>query len=114
MIEAAGLCVWVKQRLPIIMQAGVAAKDLRRWCGPLNSDSRDDMSTGPRILFTCGREAKYVRNLLIRRALRQQFDVFEVTDDTPGSLLWRHLRLLPRLLRALRRQHDLVFVGFYG
>ncbi len=70
--------------------------------------------TRPRILFTCGNEAAYVRNLLVRRALRQQFDVVEVTDDQPGSLLVRNLRLLPRLLRALRTPHDLVFAGFYG
>jgi glycosyltransferase involved in cell wall biosynthesis len=70
--------------------------------------------TRPRILFTCGNEAAYVRNLLVRRALHQQFEVMEVTDDRPGSLLVRNLRLLPRLLRALRTPHDLVFAGFYG
>jgi glycosyltransferase involved in cell wall biosynthesis len=70
--------------------------------------------TRPRILFTCGNEAAYVRNLLVRRALHQQFEVVEVTDDRPGSLLVRNLRLLPRLLRALRTPHDLVFAGFYG
>jgi len=80
---------------------------------PRNLDPQDDM-TRPRILFTCGREAGYVRNLLIRRALRQQFDVVDVTDDTPGSLLLRHLKLLPRLLKALTGDQDLVFVGFYG
>jgi len=70
--------------------------------------------TRPRILFTCGNEAAYVRNLLVRRALLEQFDVVEVTDDRPGSLMVRNLRLLPRLLRALRMPHDLVFAGFYG
>jgi len=68
----------------------------------------------PRILFTCGREAEYVRNLLVCRALRQQFDVFEIADHRPGSLLLRNLRLLPRLLRALKTPHDLIFTGFYG
>jgi len=72
------------------------------------------MTTKPRVLFTCGREAQYVRNLLILGALRQQFDVTTVTDDTPGSLLLRHLRLLPHLLKALAGEQDLVFVGFYG
>jgi len=70
--------------------------------------------TRPRILFTCGNEAAYVRNLLVRRALQQQFDVTEVTDDQPGSLLVRNFRLLPRVVRALRTPHDLVFAGFYG
>jgi glycosyltransferase involved in cell wall biosynthesis len=68
----------------------------------------------PRILFTCGREAEYVRNLLVRRALRQRFDLVEVTDNQSGSLLLRHLRLLPRLLRALTIPHDLIFTGFHG
>ena len=71
-------------------------------------------AVGPRMLFTCGHKVEYVRNLLVRRALRQQFDVFEVTDNRPGSLLLRNLRLLPRLLRALRVPHDLIFAGFYG
>jgi len=72
------------------------------------------MGVRPRILFTCGREAQYTRNLLVLRALRQNCDVLEITDSRPGSLLQRHVRLLPRLLRALRGSFDLVFVGFYG
>jgi glycosyltransferase involved in cell wall biosynthesis len=52
--------------------------------------------------------------LLVRRALRQHFDLLEVTDTQPGSLLLRHLRLFPRLLLALRDHYDLIFVGFYG
>jgi len=55
-----------------------------------------------------------VRDLLVRRALHQSFDVLEITDTQPGSLLLRHARLLPRLLRALRTDHDVLFVGFYG
>jgi glycosyltransferase involved in cell wall biosynthesis len=38
----------------------------------------------------------------------------EITDSRPGSLTARLLRLTPRLIRALRRPHDLVLVGFYG
>ena len=72
------------------------------------------MTSRTRILFTCGREPEYVRNLLLRRALRQRFDLLEVTDQSAGSLLLRNLRLVPRLLSALRQEHDLVFVGFYG
>jgi glycosyltransferase involved in cell wall biosynthesis len=52
--------------------------------------------------------------LLVRRALHQHFDLLEVTDTQPGSLLLRHLRLFPRLLLALRGHYDLIFVGFYG
>jgi glycosyltransferase involved in cell wall biosynthesis len=72
------------------------------------------MTAKPRILFTCGREGQYVRNLLVRRALQQRFDVLEVIDNRPGSLLLRNLRLIPRLVPALRTHPDLVFVGFYG
>ncbi len=68
----------------------------------------------PRVLFTCAREAEYVRDLLVRRALHQHFDLLEITDTQPGSLIARHLRLLPRLLLALKAPCDLVFVGFYG
>jgi len=72
------------------------------------------MTAKARILFTCGREGQYVRNLLVRRALQQRFDVLEVIDNRPGSLLLRNLRLIPRLMPALRTHPDLVFVGFYG
>jgi len=72
------------------------------------------MASKTRILFTCGREPGYVRNLLLLRALRQHFEVLELTDHGTGSLLLRNLRLLPRLLPALRQGHDLVCIGFYG
>lgn len=67
------------------------------------------------ILFTCGREAHYVRNEVILRALRRRYQVTEITDNRPGSLIGRSLGLVPRLLHALRGQpYDLIFVGFYG
>ncbi len=74
----------------------------------------EGITSKPRILFTCAREAEYVRDLLVRRALRRHFDLTEVTDTRHGSLLLRHLRLLPRLVLALRGSYDLIFVGFYG
>lgn len=68
-----------------------------------------------RILFTCGREPEYVRNEVILRALRKHFDVVEITDSRPGSLISRCLHLMPRLARiAPRQDYDLLFVGFYG
>jgi len=68
-----------------------------------------------RILFTCGREPEYTRNDVLLRALRPRHDLITVTDDRTGSLTARSLRLLPRLVRALRRpDYDLVFIGFYG
>ena len=68
-----------------------------------------------RILFTCGREPEYTRNDVLLRALRPHHDLVTITDDSAGSLTARSLRLLPRLVRALRRRdYDLVFIGFYG
>ncbi len=55
-----------------------------------------------------------MRNALLLRALRREFDVIEVTDNRPGSLLARNLRLAARLLHARTESHDLAFVGFYG
>ena len=81
---------------------------------PLPNTFLEGTTTRPRILFTCAREAEYVRDLLVRRALRRHFDVVEVTDTRRGSLLLRHMRLLPKLALALRGSYDLLFVGFYG
>ena len=68
-----------------------------------------------RILFTCGREPQYVRNDVLLRALRKRYQMTEITDSRAGSLTARNLRLLPRLLKAVRRNdYDLIFVGFYG
>jgi glycosyltransferase involved in cell wall biosynthesis len=64
------------------------------------------------VLFLCGREPEYVRNQIILKALRQQAAVVEVTDSSKGYII-RHLRLACKLLTRLR-QHDVVFVGFYG
>jgi glycosyltransferase involved in cell wall biosynthesis len=68
-----------------------------------------------RVLFTCGREPQYVRNEVILRALRRRYQVTEITDNQPGSLIGRSLRLLPRLVKSVSRDnYDLLFVGFYG
>jgi glycosyltransferase involved in cell wall biosynthesis len=68
----------------------------------------------PHIVFTCGREPQYPRNDVLLRALRPRYRLTEVTDRRTGSLTARLLRVIPRFVRALRRPHDLVFVGFYG
>lgn len=68
-----------------------------------------------KILFTCGREPRYTRNEVILRALHARYAVKEITDDRPGSLTRRSLRVLLRLIPHLRRNdYDLIFVGFYG
>jgi glycosyltransferase involved in cell wall biosynthesis len=67
------------------------------------------------ILFTCGREPGYIRNKVVLTALRASHTVTEVTDEQPGSLTARSLRVLLRLIPRLKRgNYDLVFVGFYG
>jgi glycosyltransferase involved in cell wall biosynthesis len=67
------------------------------------------------ILFTCGREPEYVRNDVILRALKNRYQVTEITDSRPGSLMARSFRLFPRLISNLTRNHyDFIYVGFYG
>jgi glycosyltransferase involved in cell wall biosynthesis len=82
-----------------------------------NSCEITALSSAPalRVLFTCGREPTYTRNEVILRALRARYAVMEITDNRPGSLVARSLRVLRRLMLHLRRDdYDLVFVGFYG
>ena len=66
-----------------------------------------------RIVFTCGREPQYQRNTIILDALRQSFDVVEVTEDS-RRLLVRYLQLYWGLARALQKPIDLVVTGFLG
>lgn len=72
------------------------------------------MISDTQILFTCGREPSYTRNDVLLRALRPYYRLVEVTSPYLGSLTRRIVQILPHLVRALRRPHDLVFVGFYG
>jgi glycosyltransferase involved in cell wall biosynthesis len=65
-----------------------------------------------KILFVCGREPGYVRNRLILKALRREFEVTEISSSRHGFIL-RNLCVLVKCL-AHRHEHDLVFVGFYG
>jgi glycosyltransferase involved in cell wall biosynthesis len=67
-----------------------------------------------RILFVCGREPQYPRNEITLRALKENFEVIEVTDNIRGSLTLRTLRLLPKLLLGVKKRPDFIFVGFYG
>ncbi|CAG0935636.1 hypothetical protein TFLX_04484 [Thermoflexales bacterium] len=68
----------------------------------------------PRILFAAGREASYVRNQLMIKAASTLAEVTAITPDRPASLSLNLLRVLRRLLPALRQPHDLVILGFYG
>jgi glycosyltransferase involved in cell wall biosynthesis len=71
-------------------------------------------SMSHRILFAAGREAGYVRNYLLIKAVSTLAEVTAITPDRPGSLSLNLLRVLRRLLPALRQPHDLVILGFYG
>jgi len=67
---------------------------------------------GARVLFVSGREADYIRNRTILKALRSAYDVTVLTPrvrSTVGRLLNGTTRLL-----VDRTSHDLCFVGFYG
>ena len=66
-----------------------------------------------RVVFTCGREPQYQRNTLILDALRQSFDVVEVTKDS-HRLPVRYLQLYWGLARVLQKPVDLVVTGFLG
>ena len=50
-----------------------------------------------RVLFTCGREPAYQRNIVLRACLERNFDVQSVTDSTP-QLPLRYARLALKLL----------------
>jgi len=65
------------------------------------------------VIFTCGREVNYQRNSLILDALRESFDVIEVTDDSRWMPL-RYMHLYWKLAQALRNPTDLVVTGFLG
>ena len=68
----------------------------------------------PRIIFACGREAGYVRNAMIARTLRANAEVTCLAGQPAASLSRNLAFLLPQLLSALRRPHDLVVLGFYS
>jgi glycosyltransferase involved in cell wall biosynthesis len=65
-----------------------------------------------RILFTCGREAEYPRNAVLRACLEQNFEVFAITGNR-SPLVTRYANLATRLLLSTQK-HDLTFVGFLG
>lgn len=67
-----------------------------------------------RILIATGREATYVRNQLLIKAASELAEVTAITPHRLGSLSLNLLRVLRRLLPALRQPHDLVILGFYG
>jgi len=66
-----------------------------------------------RVVFTCGREPQYQRNTLILDALKQSFEVVEVTNDSRW-LTVRYLYLYCKLARILKKPVDLVVTGFLG
>ena len=66
-----------------------------------------------RILYLCGREPSYIRNLMLRSALQRSYDVVEITSSS-RSLVRRNAAVALRYLLANRRAFDLIVVGFYG
>jgi glycosyltransferase involved in cell wall biosynthesis len=65
------------------------------------------------MLFICGREPEYTRNQMILRALERNFQVVRVTNSSRPFIL-RNLLIVLKLLPKLWKEHDGVFVGFYG
>ena len=68
---------------------------------------------GMRILYLCGREPDYIRNLMLRNALRRSCDLVEITSSS-HNLVRRNGAVALRYLLANRRAFDLIVVGFYG
>ena len=68
---------------------------------------------GMRILFLCGREPGYIRNAMLRNALKRSHDIVEITS-TSRSMALRNGSVALRYLFANRRAFDLIVVGFYG
>lgn len=68
----------------------------------------------PQILFAAGREDSYVRNQTMLRALHSLSQVRSITPAQPGSLTSNVLRIIPRLITALKQPYDLVILGFYS
>lgn len=68
-----------------------------------------------RILFLTGRETAYMRNAVLLRAF-QRFATVDVAAAAVSSrsIVLRSARTAVAALGRLRRQYDLVFVGFYG
>jgi glycosyltransferase involved in cell wall biosynthesis len=68
-----------------------------------------------RILYLCGREPEYIRNLMLRRTLRRAlgYDVVELTSSS-RNFLARYASVAVRYLLSGRRPFDLIMLGFYG
>ncbi len=64
------------------------------------------------VLFTCGREPSYQRNIILRTCLERNFAVQSVTDASK-RLPIRYARLILKLF-STRARHDMACVGFLG
>lgn len=67
-----------------------------------------------RILLAAGRESAYPRNRVLLQALRASSHVTAITPTGSGSLSFDLLGVLLRLIPVLRKEHDLVVLGFYS
>ena len=65
-----------------------------------------------RVLFTCGREPQYPRNIILRRCLASNNDIDDAVDEARWLLL-RYARVGLKLL-APRPPYDMACVGFLG
>ncbi|MHB1131492.1 MAG: glycosyltransferase [Chloroflexota bacterium] len=70
------------------------------------------MAPPVRVLFTASREAGYVRNALVLRALRSQFDVQSIVSQA-GTYPRRLAYVLPRTALS-RFCHEVAIAGFFG
>jgi glycosyltransferase involved in cell wall biosynthesis len=82
--------------------------------GSLLSQTRTEgMREMRRILYLYHRTPRYIRNLVLRQALRQVCDVVEVTTDS-SSILAGNTAVALRYLRTKSAAFDCVVIGFPG
>jgi glycosyltransferase involved in cell wall biosynthesis len=67
----------------------------------------------PRILFTCGREPTYPRNVQLISGFEQFYNVTTITD-TSKSYIARYLKIISKCLFLSWNHFDLIVVGFLG
>ncbi|MGB3903461.1 MAG: glycosyltransferase [Anaerolineae bacterium] len=65
-----------------------------------------------KVLFICGREPGYIRNRVILKALKREFEVVEISSNFKSFIL-RNISLFVKFILN-RREYELVLAGFYG
>ena len=65
-----------------------------------------------RIIFICGAQASYIRNVTNLKLLKRRFNIIEITSDIPYYFLRLPIVIIKFLLCS--KKYDFVFNGFLG